>query len=397
MHAQLLTTVEPLDAGSLLAGRYRILAKVGEGGFGVVYKARDIKRRHRLVAIKQIDLGGLSPRRIIEATDSYNREVSMLSRLSHRNLPRIYDHFTDPTHWYVVMQYIEGETLEDSLKRAKGGRPPLKQVRAIGVQLSNVLTYLHAQTPSIIFRDVKPANIMRTRWGRLYLIDFGIARHFSPDKKRDTSPLGSPGYAAPEQYGRAQSTEKTDIYGLAVTLQHLLTGKEPLDAQLATLPIGQPHPASQQLQQLLAEMQATEAFWRPLNMWDVKKRLLFIQPGNPRLVSLRQKAFPLLLGLFIGSLPYIFLPLVWLFSSPDPNASAPWFLVPVVLLFSLWPFVLISQCAVALSFLLVARSHQRWISYAILLMLALIFLAILFGWLPPASSLIHYVIQETSP
>jgi eukaryotic-like serine/threonine-protein kinase len=103
----------------MLAGRYRILAKVGEGGFGVVYKARDTKRRHRLVAIKQIDLGGLSPRQIIEATDSYNREVSMLSRLSHRNLPSIYDHFTDHTHWYVVMQYIEGETLEDALKRAK--------------------------------------------------------------------------------------------------------------------------------------------------------------------------------------------------------------------------------------------------------------------------------------
>jgi serine/threonine protein kinase len=277
------------------------------------------------------------------------------------------------------------------------GRLPLKQVRAIGVQLSNVLYYLHAQTPSIIFRDVKPANIMRTRWGRLYLIDFGIARHFSPDKKRDTSPLGSPGYAAPEQYGRTQSTEKTDIYGLGVTLQHLLTGKDPLDDESATPPTGQPHPASQQLQHVLAEMQATDAFWRPLNMWDVKKRLLFIQPGNPRLVSIRQKVFSLLIGLCIGSLPYIFLPLVWLFSSPDPNATAPWFLVPVGLLFSLWPFVLLCQCVVALSFLLVARSHQRWISYGILLMLALIFLAILFGWLPLASSLIHYAIQETSP
>jgi serine/threonine protein kinase len=219
------------------------------------------------------------------------------------------------------MQYIEGETLDDYLKRAKGGRLPLKQVRAIGVQLSNVLSYLHAQTPPIIFRDVKPANIMRTRWGRLYLIDFGTARRFNLDKKRDTSPLGSPGYAAPEQYGRAQSTAKTDIYGLGVTLQSLLTGKEPLDDAPVTPPTGKPHPACQQLQQVLDEMQTTDAFWRPHTTWDVKKRLLFIPPGNPRLMAMRQKAVPLLIGLFLGSLPYSFLPLVWLFSSRAPNAD----------------------------------------------------------------------------
>ena len=389
MHAQLLTPVVPLDTGSLLAGRYRILAKVGEGGFGEVYKARDIQRRHRLVAIKQINLGGLSPRQIIEATDSYNREVSMLSRLSHRNLPRIYDHFTDPTHWYVVMHYIEGETLEDYLKRAKGGHLPLKKVRAIGVQLSNVLSYLHAQTPPIIFRDVKPANIMRTRRGRLYLIDFGIARRFNPDKKRDTSPLGSPGYAAPEQYGRAQSTAKTDIYGLGVTLQTLLTGKEPLDDEPATPPTGKPHPTSQHLQQVLDQMQTTDAFWRPHNMWDVKKHLLLIQPGNPRVASFRQKAFLLLIGLFIGSLPSIFLPLVWPFSSPDPNVGAPWFLEPVRLLFFFWPFIFICQCVTALSFLFAAHPRERLIAHGILIMLALIFLALSFGWLPSASSLIH--------
>ena len=313
----------------------------------------------------------------------------MLSRLNHRNLPRIYDHFTDPTHWYVVMQYIEGETLEDYLKRAKGGHLPLKQVRAIGVQLSKVLYYLHAQTPSIIFRDVKPANIMRTRRGRLYLIDFGIARHFTPDKKRDTGPLGSPGYAAPEQYGRAQSTAQTDIYGLGVTLQTLLTGKEPLDDEPATPPTEKPHPASQQLQQLLDQMQVTEAFWRPHNMWDVKKRLLFIQPGNPGLVSMRQKAFPLLIGLFIGSLPYIFLPLLWLFSSHNPNAGAPWFLEPVQLLFFFWPLVFICQCMAGLCCLFAAHPRQRLIACGILIMLAFIILALSFGWLPSANSLIH--------
>ena len=99
----------------------------------------------------------------------------------------------------------------------------------------------------------------------------------------------------------------------------------------------------------------TDAFWRPHTMWDVKKRLLFIQPGNPRLVSIRQKAFPLLIGLFIGSLPYIFLPLVWLFSSRDPNAGTPWFLEPVLLLFFFWPFLCICQCVAAFSFLFAAH------------------------------------------
>src|SRR2546423_13424254 len=139
------------------------------------------------------------------------------------------------------MKYMEGETLKAYLRRAKGALLPLKQVRVIGVQISNVFYSLHAKPPPIFFGDVNPANIMRTRRGRLYLIDFGIARHFNPDKKRDTGPLGSPGYAAPEQYGRAQSTAQTDIYGLGATLQTLLTGKEPLDDEPDTPPTGKPH------------------------------------------------------------------------------------------------------------------------------------------------------------
>ncbi len=97
------------------------------------------------------------------------------------------------------------------------------------MQLSTVLRYLHTHQPPIIFRDVKPANVMRTATGHLYLIDFGIARHFTPGQSRDTSALGSPGYAASEQYGKAQTTVQFDIYSLGATLQTLLTGKDPVE------------------------------------------------------------------------------------------------------------------------------------------------------------------------
>src|SRR5260370_28644391 len=151
---------------------------------------------------------------MIEATDSYNREVTLLSRLTHTNLPHIYDHFTDPEHWYLVMDFIEGETLEAHLTQV--GHLSVKETLNIAIQLTNVLGYLHSQEPPIIFRDVKPANIMRTPNGHLYLIDFGIARHFKPGQIADTIALGSPGYAAREQYSKVQSqtTPRSDIYSL---------------------------------------------------------------------------------------------------------------------------------------------------------------------------------------
>lgn len=111
---------DTLPSQFLLAGRYSILRKIGEGGFGIVYLAQDTRQKKKMVAIKQINLGALSTRQIIEATDSYNREVTLLPRLHHKNLPGIYDNFTDPTHWYLVMEYIEGETLEDYLQKKKG-------------------------------------------------------------------------------------------------------------------------------------------------------------------------------------------------------------------------------------------------------------------------------------
>jgi outer membrane protein assembly factor BamB len=232
------------DAAVLLNQRYRVLTSVGIGGFGTIYKVQDIQQADALFAIKQINLINLSPAQIIEATEAFHREVRMLSSLHHENLPRIYDSFTDPQHWYMVMDFIEGETLEQylaakSTATRSSGTPfmPINEIIPIGMQLCAVLAYLHKQQPPIIFRDLKPSNIMRTTQGHLFLIDFGIARQFKPGKAKDTIPLGSPGYAPPEQYGKAQTTPGADIYSFGVLLHQLLSGEDPSEHTFQFAPL----------------------------------------------------------------------------------------------------------------------------------------------------------------
>src|SRR6266700_5557793 len=154
-----------LSKEPLLKERYRILVPVGQGGFGAVYKVEDTHGGNRLLAMKEINLSALIAQEAIEATAAFNREVRLLSDLAYPNLPRIYDHFTDRGHWYLVTDFIEGETLEQYLHRRRSGRLPLEEVLAIGIQLCTVLDYLHTREPSIIFRDLKPANVMRTTAG----------------------------------------------------------------------------------------------------------------------------------------------------------------------------------------------------------------------------------------
>src|SRR6266516_3533582 len=148
---------------TLLRNRYIILSEVGAGGFGSVYKARDIQSGDRLVAIKEVRLLGLHPKAMLEATTAFQREASVLSQLDHPNLPRLYEHFQNPGHWYLVMDFIAGETLEQYQSKAPNRRLLLSEVLDIGLQLCIVLDYLHSQQPPIVFRDLKPANIMRTR------------------------------------------------------------------------------------------------------------------------------------------------------------------------------------------------------------------------------------------
>ncbi len=258
----------------LLNQRYRIIGLLGQGGMGAVYKAEDILGK-KLIAVKEMSQSELhSPEEISEATEAFKREAFLLARLQHPNLPRTYDHFTAIGRLYLVMDFIEGETLEKHLEKAKNGHLPVDEVLKIGINLCDVLNYLHAQQPPIIFRDLKPGNIMLTPDGGLYLIDFGIARLFKPGQSSDTKALGSAGYAAPEQHGRAQSDERTDIYSLGATLHQLLSGDDPSQTPFQFAPLQLPNlPALSVLEALIMKMVALKADQRPASMAAVKKEL----------------------------------------------------------------------------------------------------------------------------
>jgi WD40 repeat protein len=238
---------------------------LGEGGMGAVYKAVDLRLDNRLVAVKEmLPQAGLP----YDAVAAFRQEANMLAKLRHSNLPVIYDHFCENGRWYLVMDFIDGETLEEYVNSTQESYLPVNEVLAIGIELCTILDYLHAQRPPIIFRDLKPLNIMRTRAGKLYLIDFGIARHFKTGQGRDTFILGTPGYAAPEvAYG--QTTPRSDIYSLGVTLYRLLSGHRP-------------NPAVQQLQNqtvppalidLIMQMIEINPSQRPESAVDVRDRL----------------------------------------------------------------------------------------------------------------------------
>jgi serine/threonine protein kinase len=186
-----------------------------------VYKANDT-RQGNLVAIKEMSLSTVAENERPQAIQNFLAEARILSRLNHPNLPAFTDFFTEGARHFLVMEFIDGNTLEDLLDRNKG---PFSEPRVLGWarQLCDVLEYLHNQQPHVIFRDMKPGNIMLTRSGRIKLIDFGIARLFRTRGSQDTQLLGTPGFAPPEQYGSAQTDERSDIYSLAMTLFQLLT------------------------------------------------------------------------------------------------------------------------------------------------------------------------------
>ncbi len=229
---------------ALLQKRYMIVGQAGKGGMGAVYEAVDTRSGQKRVAIKEMSQGHLNNQELLAATAQFQQEAHLLGSLSHPNLPRIFDAFNERGRSYLVMDFIDGKTLHQLLRKNPGQPLPLEQVIDYACQLCHVLSYLHQQTPPIIFRDVKPGNVMVTNQGHVFLIDFGIARFFTEGKEQDTIQLGSPGYAAPEQHGSGQTNPRSDIYGLGATLHFCLTGRDPYRAQdhFTFIPIRQINP-----------------------------------------------------------------------------------------------------------------------------------------------------------
>jgi len=219
-----------LTIGNLLSGRYQIVQLMGKGGFGAVYKAIDERfQGQRVVAVKEMSDAQLNPSEKAKALQDFRKEADLLVSLSHPNLPNVSDFFEESGKAYLVMEFIEGKTLEKKQEEAGG---PLNEVLVMGwaLQLCNVLNYLHTRPRPIIFRDMKPSNVMVTSEREIKLIDFGIARFFKATVTKDTSLLGSQGYAPLEQYGRGQSDARSDIYALGATLYDLLTHEVPADS-----------------------------------------------------------------------------------------------------------------------------------------------------------------------
>src|SRR5438874_9705011 len=238
---------EFLPIGYMLRGRYRILRVIGGGGMGAVYKSEDSKRNGALVAVKEmrtdIDTPGSAHnapdteeermrereerRQLLEA---FRREAQILSDLRHPNLPAVTDFFTEGGRPYLVMELIPGESLEKRIDRLHGQPMDEEEALEYGIQICLVLNFLHTQDPPIIFRDVKPANIMIMPNAQAKLIDFGIARTYKEGKRRDTMSMGTAAYAPFEQFGKGQTDARSDVYSLAATLYHLLTGRPPTPA-----------------------------------------------------------------------------------------------------------------------------------------------------------------------
>lgn len=211
-----------LKANTLLKDRYKIEGVLGGGGMGTVYQARDMMFPDvkRYVAVKEMVVPETNRE---NAFKTYHREANILAALNHPAIPKIYEFFEIGDRFYLIMELIKGSDLEQIINKTK--ELPIPKILEWAIDLCDVLSYLHSHEPEpIIFRDLKPSNIMIDAFGKVRLIDFGIAKSFVSGAKQ--TQIGTEGYSAPEQY-RGQASPLSDVYGLGATLHHVITRSDP--------------------------------------------------------------------------------------------------------------------------------------------------------------------------
>lgn len=224
------------EIGTVIEGKYEILKEIGHGGMSVVYLANDT-HLNRNWAVKEVKKKGTGKNDEI-VVNSLLAEANMVKKLDHPALPRIVDIIDNGVTIYIIMDFIEGESLDKVLEEY--GAQPEEKVISWAMQICDVLSYLHSQKPPIIYRDMKPANLMLKPNGNISIIDFGIAREYKEQNLADTTVLGTKGYAPPEQYS-GQTDARSDIFALGMTMHHLLTGVDPRSGE-AYVPVRQWNP-----------------------------------------------------------------------------------------------------------------------------------------------------------
>ena len=312
--------------GTLVGGRYLVERLLGQGGMGAVYLARDRQAQDAPVALKVMHFALTDPERQRQAIAQFRQEAELLSTLSHPGLAKVSHYFVEHDRYYLVMTYLAGKNLAEILQE-RGEPFPVSQVLEWTGQLLNILEYLHGCNPPVIFRDLKPSNLILSPDGRLHLVDFGIARILADGTRTSDflKGVGSPDYCPLEQYQGGGTDRRSDLYSLGATLYHLLTFRPPPLASavaLAGRPVCSPKRYNPQvtspLEDLVVKLLEVRKEDRFSTVGEVRAAMRRAQTGDQRRRKRNSKTGPvykpLLSGpLALGALSFLMLSLfIWL-------------------------------------------------------------------------------------
>jgi serine/threonine protein kinase len=303
-----------IASNTIVGGRYRVMKPLGGGGMKLVYLAEDLRLAARPCALAEMVDTFTSPETQKAAIAAFQREADMLAQLSNEHIPRVFDRFSDQNHHYLVMEFIDGITLEQKLKDA-GGKLSESEVIDVALQVLDTLEYLHNLEPPVIYRDLKPSNVMLTPSDQVKLIDFGIARLFQP--LSNATMIGTQGYAPPEQY-RGKVEFRSDLYALGATMHHALSGRDPaIEPPFSFPPLRSLCPdVTPALCELVDQALKYDVVLRMADAAEFRQRLLAIKSGTPITMPQRTPSTT------ASSRPQLKLPLGGI-KSREQTASAP--------------------------------------------------------------------------